>query len=1248
MKISINNAYANNLKNISVSIPIGKVTGLTGVSGSGKSTLLKEIIGAYGAKNFTRVTSKTIKNSLRICDDVEVEGIENLPHTILIDVKSSITNSASTVSTVSGIHEVLRNLFSEFGQANCMHCNALVKRDYKEIKKMTVDLKLDDKFNNVIEYINLNGSIQNIEHYDKFGNITSNEKKKALSTVTFKLCNVSEKIIHDFNLMFNCRVRAITIDGDKSYDLLREVECSKCHSILPILSRSRLSFNTSYEDGGGSCRCCGGTGNIIEINPDYIFKDKSKSILLGASDFITDKGIKYTTITEKFVEAVFKKLNLNIGMPIKDIKANVLNELIYGIKDIISFKDRVGGDKVLEFKGIAKYLTESYKSGKGKAELDNICNVKICPVCEGTRIDTNIKCFTLWGKRLNNILNMSLNEFGKWCKEIESKVPIKARKYLDRFILETDNFNMLSCGHLTLSRSSNTLSGGELQRIRICALLNSNIKGLCYLLDEPSSGLHYSDIEKLGSLLKRICEQGNTIIMVEHNKKMLEYCDYIVDMGPYGGKNGGTVLFAEEFDKINEYDTATVKALLSQNENREIEKLPQTVFEEYLEFKNLTYNNLKNVDVKFPRYSFTVICGVSGSGKSTFIRRAVFELINRNPKLYKFDKVEYLSQASKTTSSLSTVASILEVGSYIAKIYKKASKNTKECFMLGSMQGKCKCCSGKGILYSETGEVLWVCDQCNGLGFEKNILKVKVNSLNIYDIYNTSMEELKGIIKDKKLLNIIEAACNLGVAYLSFSRNSKSLSKGELQRLSLINVLIGKEKNQLIILDEPSKGLHSSDSGKLVYALRKVVSNNNTLLVVEHNPDLIRNADYIIEFGGTGIDGGYVLFQGKPSEMRDTPTASILGHLNIEKISNKQNLKKNKIVIDDGKTIEKYKPNQLYYAFDKKEMLLMAAKKSRDDFLAVAIPNNSMFSKVDRTIIQVETPIIQTVDFGNKINYDISISDAVGITEEVKSIVSPNNKLGIQRYVFDENSSTGKCVICGGKGKVMAISTEVFIENGELNSACKKFIRNSTDYPKLSKCMKSDKVNINGSLKNMSMEEKNILFWGHDNVYDVEGKLKRWKGIVNYFLEYHRYYPDKVADEIYKSRKEIICPCCQGERLKNNYIHFKCLELTYREWMSLSIKEILDRITLENKNRKLITMLKLLKKIGLEKVRISDKLCDLDSVTSEKIKLISLYLNRIYGIGVVIVNIDMLDDKDKEVVEQLAKDWSTNNTLWIV
>ncbi len=1109
--IKIVNAYANNLKHISVDIPIGKITAITGVSGSGKSTLLKNILATYGYKNFSRIASKTIQNELHQKANAEVEEIRNLPAVIFIDVKNSVKTPFSTVSTVSGLHEMLRNLFLDSGEITCINCTSKIKRNYSLINQLRADFKIGDELNTALEYINENGRIYSLAYFDSEKNPTEIEKRKAYATVDFSLSKINEKQITSFNNTYACRVHVVRQNG-KTYDFLREIECDSCGFIMPNLIRSRFSFITDYNDGGGACTGCGGSGKTCSISINDLFSDTSKGIISGSSPWINQKGLKYTTVTEKCIFAVYKTLKIPVETPIHEIEDEKLKKILYGIEEEISFTDRVGGKKKIVFKGIANYLTEVYATGRGNASLQSIFSECDCQKCNGTRFDERIKAFSFMGMTFADILQFSLKDLGIWAHEKWETAPTLSKPYLRKILDMCENFEIVSCSHLGMFRATNTLSGGEIQRIRICSLLNSGFQNICFLLDEPSSGLHYSDIENLAILFERIKNAGNTIILVEHNKKLLSYCDYIVDMGPAGGKAGGSILFADKVSEIKKYDTVTAEVLKNQEDkDYDLEKVELT---DFMEFKNITAHNLKNISVKIPKNAFSVVCGVSGSGKSTFVKEGVLNTILRTSGLFDFSSVEFLAQSSRTATKNSTVATILNLGNHISKIFAKKSSLPCNYFLPGSAQGKCANCQGSGILYSDENELLGICEQCNGTGFSDEVMQVKISDFTIYDFYNTDFETLALKFGDKKISNYANAAKKLGLGYVTLARNSKTLSKGELQRVTLVKILSEKAKNTLLLLDEPSKGLHASDAKKLLSAIRSIIQEGNTIIAIEHNADLIKNADYIVEFGGTGNSGGKLLFQGRPKLLEDTPTAKMLHPIEncfLEKSEKKQASLPIKIKIPNKEL--NFVPFTVYKNFENPEILIDYAKATSQNFLSVIIPNNAMFSKSKEGEIHSDAPLTQIIDFSKKIDYEISIMDALGINDLHKKYILAQSNSKILQYVFDSNSKTGKCNCCVGKGTVFGIDENYFLENGNLTADCKKFLRNSTDFYSIAKTMKKEGLDMTKSIADITENEYKMLFWGSDRKYFIEDKIYCWKGIIQNFIEYHKYYDKKNKRE---------------------------------------------------------------------------------------------------------------------------------------
>ena len=1253
MDINIKGANEHNLKNVSVSIPMYQITGITGVSGSGKSTLLRDILASKGAINYTLIHTKTVRDALRISDYVNADSIENLPQTIFIDVKSSVKNSSSTVSTISGIHELLKNIFTEFGNSSCALCG---NETFCELTNSTIlkaDILYDEKYKEISQYIEKRGKLIKESFFDKFGK----PAKKSISyiTIEFTLDKPSDNSIRRFNKEFFTSI--YISNNNESYNPLTTQVCPNCNQIIPRLSRSRLSFNTSYSDGGGACRCCNGSGEIQSIEQDKLVLDINKSLLEGAVHFVTNKGIKHTTVTEVFLKAVANHYGFDITLPLKSLSDENLKIIFYGGNDEISFKDRVGGNKLLKYDGVINYLINSYKSGKGKSALAPFITNSVCPECNGERFDKLIKGFSVHSANIGKILSMTISEFGKWCRSIKEN-DTTGKEYFESLISKCEHYEAVSCGHLSLDRRSNTLSGGELQRLRLCSLLNSDIDNICYLLDEPSSGLHYSDIEKLGTLFKRICSCGNTMIIVEHNCKLLEYCDNIVDMGPTGGEHGGNVLFSDNILNISKYSTPTVECLLNPVTASLIEGSPSalsTDINNCMEFGNLTYNNLKNVTVHLPYNKFTSVCGVSGSGKTTFVKYVVYQSVSPDPTKYGFDEVYFVSQDNLRVSSLSTIATQSKIMEHIAKLYSKSSKISKSSFMLRSKEGKCTKCEGKGIILSADNENLGICDACNGKRYNQEVLSVKINGCNISQLIDMPISELGRCIEDSKIKRLSEVFSKFDIGYLTLSRPISTLSKGEAQRLRLANSLFEKRVNTLFLLDEPAKGLHPQNIETLLSAIQELLALNNTVVAVEHEPFMIKKSDYIIEFGGTGIEGGYLLYEGTPiSISKDTPTGKMLFHtFSLPKETIIKPTLTNITIsnIDSNISIPRF---SCVRDLEEKELVESAMNISNDKFLSVAIPNNIFFSKLNNEDIKVVAPISILIDFKQSIRYDISIYAALNIKQlvlrKLQSIYPESFEM--LKYLFTETSVTGKCKKCCGTGKVFEVPREYFLTDGELSKSCVKFLNNSTQYKEIKKILKTKcKVDISKKYSEMSDFERNILFSGTTGLLEVEDDSIEWKGIIEQFLLYHKYYPENDSDTVFKKKKEVTCPICNGKRIQEDYYKFTIWGLNFGDILSIPISNLLSIICkkkyLFEIDYTFLEPLKHIVSLGLGEYTLADSLLSINAQAAQLINFVSKFTNNIYGASIMMKNFSTLSTEQRAYVNSLVEKWKDNNTIII-
>lgn len=1239
MKIHVRQAYENNLKHISVDIPLYQITGLTGVSGSGKSTLLKNVLAASGSADYTRIQTKTIRDALRISDFVKAESVSNMPLSIFIAAKNIVSNPMSTVSTVSGVQEILRNLFTGFGEIHCPDCGTMVSSSILANAVFSAELIYDERYEAALTYIRKRGEILSESFFDRKNKpVKPWAKTAALALVRFSLRQPGDQIIRDLHKQFGCDV--LVCDSRGEYDPLSAVRCS-CGRILPRIARSRLSFATPFNEGGGACRHCNGSGSVVSINRDALIQDMGKSIFQGGIRFLTEKGLAYTTVTERFVQAAADLYGINTSEPLCRIPEKNLEKLFYGSDDVITFRDRVGGKKSLSFQGIVPYLCQSYIQGKGGTSLAACCIRRPCPQCGGLRLDREVDCIVLFGKTISELLSMTLTELRDWAAEVQ--VPAEARIYLDRLQRKTDYFCRVSCGHLSLGRSSKTLSGGELQRLRICAMLNSSVNRLCYLLDEPSSGLHASEVESLGALLRELCTQGNTVVMVEHNQNLLRFCDHIVDLGPVGGNAGGYLLFSDRLSQVSQYDTATAALLSGKTEAT----LPALTAAQELQtpcftFANLTQNNLKNITVRIPTGCFSVICGVSGSGKSTLLRDVVLEKIGKDPQAFGVRAVSFLGQSGGAMPATSTVVTLLKLSDHIAKIFSAASSLDRSYFLPNSKYGKCTVCEGKGVLFSESGETIGVCNTCHGKCFSSQVLSLRVRGTNIDELLNVPLDQLGTLTDDKKMIRLSFVFGLLGIGYLTLSRKTRSLSTGELQRVRLAYSLSNsEEKGQLYLLDEPSKGLHNKDVGNLAKAIHLLVDAGNTVIAVEHNAHLIADSDYLVELGGTGRDGGYLLYNGVPSGLSDTPTAQLLR----QALEGHPAPPLEELPVSAPPVLPDLGPEQI------REI----ARRTVEEYLSVAIPNNIFFSRVHSVQQTQGIPCLQLIDFSERIRYDISLYAALGIRESLIACACASNPVegGILRYVLNDESPTGKCARCGGSGAITLVDEAFFMENGALTKACARFLQNSTCYKEAAKTLRSDYgIHITKPLAEMNLDERQTLFWGWPTPLKAAGKQMTWPGIIVSFLQNHHHYPDPMAEKLYTARRKESCPVCGGELLRPEYRKLQFLGMTYGELMTKPVQDLNHAVDARAccipAAKKALSILSLLAEVGLGDVTLNQMLAQMDGCRAALVRWISMFVNRTADIGIVVDHWEGLNQKTIAFLEKTASDWRKTNPVWFI
>lgn len=1207
--ISITNAYAKNLKQISLKIPHYRCTAITGLSGTGKSTLLKDILAAQGIEALSTLMSPALRRNLRIHKIVEADSVKRLPATLFIDSKVSLSNPISTISTYTGIHELLRNLFVNYGTSVCPHCGLNISRTITPELGLCVDLKNDTKGKLALDFIKEYGQINCLKYYGKNREIINKHFHKAIYLyVEFEWKTANETKIYSFNHDYSCRV--CTIDG---YDLLRFSHCP-CGAVLPRITRERISFNTPFEEGGGRCRCCSGLGKRIILDEESLILDENKSMADGGLRFTNLQGVARTSINTSILKVAAKKFNYDLYKPINCNSSQALNGMLYGdgtpLTPVVSKPERT-----VKYIGIIGSLIESYRKGNGGPELEGICHEEVCPVCQGSRVDPDIECFSLFGNSLSKILSMSLNEMLEWLNS--STVSSFAIPHVDKIKHCLSMLRELSCGYLTLSRASCTLSGGELQRLRLGSSIVSQIKNICYLLDEPSIGLHGMDIERLGGVLRKLCKAGNTVILVDHNPYLLRYCDYIVDMGINGGDEGGYVNFSDTIDNIAQYDTPTTRVLHSDESNSEIScgNLPHNT--EWLNLPAFSANNLLHIKTKIPKDKFSVICGTSGSGKSTFIKHGIFSPVSSKLSKYSFNEIIYLSQGTSAASSTSTVCTLLNLSKDISKRFAKLSGLNAASYLRNSLQGKCLNCSGKGYYISAEGVKIGMCESCHGVGFNQACMSQLINGYNIAEVLNAPLSRLGEIFDESRFIKISEMASLLGVGYLSLSRESKSLSKGEYQRVKLAEALYENKKNCLYLLDEPSKGLHSENAEMLILAIKKITSNQNTVVAVEHNSEMIKQCDYLIEFGRITDGTGKILYEGVPSCLSNTPTALMLqGKLQLGGIL-RTHLLSDRIIEDNSETLIPVNISDV-------------AKSVWHRYLSMAFPNNSLYSQDDYMDNSISTPMIHTIDFMEKKRAVINLYELLGIEQwlirEVQSIFPYQKEL--LRYVFDFNSTTGKCSACEGKGTIQTIPFAFFVEENKLSRNCMKFLRSLENFSEIKTALQKEYgINLTSSLDKLDDTQRNILLHGIPDD-GTNHSANKWMGIMSYFLKNHKYYPDLHSNTVFNEREVSECPMCGGKRVSSAFQSVMVCNMSYSMWLQTPISEILKRIpnSPQLRSQRIKQVLNNMCAFGLGNFSLSKTLTNLDSIQASLAQLCAILSFRDYGATILLRNTKMLDE----------------------
>ena len=925
--IKIKGANEHNLKNIDVEIPRNELVVLTGLSGSGKSSLAFDTIYAEGQRRYMESLSSYARQFLGQMEKPDVESIEGLPPAISIDQKTTNRNPRSTVGTVTEIYDYFRLLFARVGIVHCPKCG-------REISRQTVDQMVDQIMKlpqrTKIQLLAPVVRGRKGEHVK----LLEQAKKKGYVRVRIdgNLYELTEEIKLEKNIKHNIEIvvdRLIVKEGieKRLADSLEQVmELSEGLVYVDVIDQEMLRFSQSFScpDCGisideieprsfsfnnpfGACPDCYGLGYKMEFDEELMIPDKSLSIADGAITVIgwqscTDQG----SFTRAILDALAKEYHFDLNTPYQDLPEDVKKILIHGTdgrKVKVYYKGQRGeGVYDVAFEGLIKNVERRYRetgSDTMKQEYESFMQITPCKTCKGQRLKKEALAVTVAGKNIYELTSMSVKELNTFLEELKlSEHQEMIGSQILKEIRARIGFLMnVGLDYLTLTRATGTLSGGEAQRIRLAKQIGSGLVGVAYILAEPSIGLHQRDNDKLLHTLNNLKELGNTLIVVEHDEDTMRAADYIVDIGPGAGEHGGEVVAAGTAEDIMACEASVTGAYLSGKKKIPVpkERKKPTGF---LKIKGAKQNNLKNIDVEIPLGVMTCVTGVSGSGKSSLVNEILYKALAKKlnrartvPGAYKsiegieqLDKVIDIDQSPIGRTPRSNPATYTGVFDLIRDLFAatadaKAKGYKKGRFSFNVKGGRCEACSGDGILKIEMHflpDVYVPCEVCHGKRYNRETLEVKYKGKNIYDVLNMTVEEALGFFENvPSIRRKIETLNEVGLSYIRLGQPSTMLSGGEAQRVKLATELSKRSTGKTIyILDEPTTGLHFADVHKLIEILQKLASGGNTVVVIEHNLDVIKTADYLIDMGPEGGDGGgTVIACGTPEEVAENPAS---------------------------------------------------------------------------------------------------------------------------------------------------------------------------------------------------------------------------------------------------------------------------------------------------------------------------------------------------------------------------------------
>ena len=926
--IIVKGARANNLKNIDVTIPRDKLVVMTGVSGSGKSSLAFDTIYAEGQRRYVESLSSYARMFLGQMDKPDVDYIEGLSPAISIDQKTTSKNPRSTVGTVTEIYDYLRLLWARAGTPHCPNCG-------KEIRQQTIDQIIDQvlalpegtriqvmapvirgkkgEHAKVFEdakrsgYVRarVDGSLYELDEEIKL----EKNKKHSIEIIVDRLIirpDIRQRLTDSVETAAKLSGGLVIVNllrEEKDLSFSQNYACEDCGISMEELTPRMFSFNNPF----GACPTCTGLGNQLKADPALMIQDGGKSILDGAIQASGWNNIRGDGISRMYFDALSKKYKFSLTEPWNSLSDEAKNIILYGTKGetLELHYDQPRGKGILKqaFEGICNNIERRYKetqSDASRKELEELMSECPCPDCQGRRLRKESLAVTVGEKNIYEFTTLSVEDALTWMDglTLTEQQMLIADRILKEIRSRLGFLKSVGLGYLTLARSAGTLSGGESQRIRLATQIGSSLMGVLYILDEPSIGLHQRDNDKLLATLKNLRDLGNSLIVVEHDEDTMRSADYLIDIGPGAGVHGGQVVAAGTPAEVMANPDSLTGQYLSGKKKIEVPTVRRPGNGKVLKVIGAAENNLRHIDVEFPLGTFTVVTGVSGSGKSSLVNEVLFkrlgaELMRMKVRPGKCDRIEGIEQLDKVVnidqspigrtprSNPATYTGLFnDIRDLFASTQEAKSRGYGQGrFSFNVRGGRCEACSGDGLLKIEMHflpDIFVPCEVCKGRRYNRETLEVRYKGKNIADVLDMTVDEaldfFSALPKLKKRLQTLQ---DVGLGYVKLGQPSTELSGGEAQRVKLATELSKQATGKTIyILDEPTTGLHSDDVRKLLEVLQRLVDAGNTVVVIEHNLDVIKCADHLIDLGPEGGDGGgTIVVTGTPEEVAACPAS---------------------------------------------------------------------------------------------------------------------------------------------------------------------------------------------------------------------------------------------------------------------------------------------------------------------------------------------------------------------------------------